>query len=192
VIVGVLSDTHGRWERAAAAVALLQRLGAAAFVHCGDIGGARVLDALAGQRAWLVLGNTDLPEDGLGTYAQSLGLPAPASGPLRIELDGHTLIVAHGHEREFERLVVAHMGSAMPPGVPGAAFLLHGHTHVARAQRLASGAWLVNPGALYRVGVPTVATLDLADASVRFWVVPEPGAPDGPPRSFDPENAVAW
>ena len=51
MILGILSDTHGHARRTAAAVRLLQQLGAEAFVHCGDVGSPDVLDELAGRRA---------------------------------------------------------------------------------------------------------------------------------------------
>ena len=59
VILGILSDTHGFHQRTAHAIALLEQLGASAFVHCGDIGGEAVLDELAGRKAWVVPGNVD-------------------------------------------------------------------------------------------------------------------------------------
>ena len=47
MVLGILSDTHGHARRTAAAVRLLEQLGAEAFVHCGDIGSPDVLDELA-------------------------------------------------------------------------------------------------------------------------------------------------
>jgi predicted phosphodiesterase len=54
VIVGILSDSHGRHERTARAVELLTTQGTEALIHCGDVGGEAVLEALAGRRAWFV------------------------------------------------------------------------------------------------------------------------------------------
>jgi predicted phosphodiesterase len=104
VILGILSDTHGRHERTARAIRLLQGLGAEAFVHCGDVGGERVFDELTGLRAWFVWGNTDLAGAKLRAYVRTLGLPVPENVPLRLEMEGRRIAVFHGHEPQFTRL----------------------------------------------------------------------------------------
>ena len=98
MILGILSDTHGHQHAAAAAVRLLKEAGAEALVHCGDVGGMAVLDELAVLPAWFVRGNTDEPGSLLIEYARSIGITPPMDVPLRIDLDGHSLAVFHGHE----------------------------------------------------------------------------------------------
>jgi putative phosphoesterase len=171
MILGVLADTHGQRQRAAAAIRVLRREGAQAFVHCGDLGSAEVLEELAGLRAWVVCGNVDDPAEPLVRHAQRLGLTAAGSGPLRIELDGRTLVVFHGHESELDRLL-GHLleRGALPPRFGRCDYLLHGHTHLARDVFLGP-VRLINPGALHRASPCTVATLDLSGDRLRFWPV---------------------
>lgn len=177
MILGVLSDTHGDRKRTAAAIGLLRRLGAEAFVHCGDVGSTDVLDELAGQRAWIVLGNTDGNEAAWEHYGDSLGLTV-RSPPLRVTCDGYVLVVFHGHERAFRELINHALESGtLPEGFDGCAYVLHGHTHIA-SDVWAGPVRVVNPGALHRSMLPTVATIDLDRGQVRFWEVNENGAAD--------------
>ena len=186
MILGVLSDTHGHAARASIAVALLKRLGAEAFVHCGDVGGEAVLDALAGTRAWFVWGNTDWADPGLERYAESIGLSLPASMPVRLELGGRKLAVFHGHEPGFGslvRLMEASDGNARAAQLQGATFVLYGHSHQA-ASTVHGGVRFVNPGALHRARTYTVATIDLVTDSVEHWVVADDMSPTARPQRY--------
>jgi putative phosphoesterase len=171
LILGILSDTHGRRARTAVALRLLQQVGAEAFVHCGDVGGADVLDELAGLRAWAVYGNMDQPDAAALAASSAPGLTIARQGPLRIELDGRMLAVFHGHEAEFGRWLAAlEHRATLPAKVAPCDYILHGHTHVPRDLRIGS-VRLVNPGALERAAVHTVATLDLRSDTLEFWQV---------------------
>lgn len=133
-----------------AGVNLLKARGAGAFVHCGDIGTARMLDALAGERAWFVFGNTDVDRAGLRRYAEELGITCLGDFGV-VELSGKRIGVMHGDDFSLRRRLL--LEQALD-------YLLSGHTHVADDTR--SGAMrLINPGALHRARVKTVATLDL-------------------------------
>lgn len=185
MILGLLSDTHGQVTRAAQAVRLLKRVGAEACIHCGDVGGIEVLEQLAGLRAWVVCGNTDCPDARLVCYAESLGLSVTHTGPLRLELDGRSIAAFHGHEPTFVRLThsLAERGDC-PPGFGPCHYVVHGHTHVPDNTRV-GGVRIINPGALHRAAVYTVATLDLGAGDVRFWEVTDDSADTGP-RQFRP------
>lgn len=176
MILGILSDTHGQAVRAGRAVALLRRLGATSFVHCGDVGSEGVFDHLAGLRAWFVWGNTDDPTAYSDRFLASLGLEPPGEQPLRIELCGRKLAVFHGHEPAFSRIVVALQAGglrrvpATVAAADGADYILYGHTHVA-AERRVGPVRLINPGALHRARPYTVATLDLETDTLEHWRV---------------------
>ena len=173
MILGILSDTHGNAAITASAVQVLKAVGAEAFIHCGDVGGAAVLDELAGLRAWFVWGNTDEPEPRLALYARSIGLTPPTGVPLRVQLAGHTLAVFHGHESRFARLAdLAEAGDAnrTEAAVDGARYVLFGHTHT-RYDVRAGAVRFINPGALHRARIHSVATLDLRRDALRFWHV---------------------
>jgi uncharacterized protein len=187
VILGLLSDSHGQVQRTAAAVRLLQRVGAEAFVHCGDVGGIEVLQELAGLRAWVVCGNTDCPDATLVRHAQTLGVAVTHEGPLRLELDGRSLAAFHGHEPAFARLIGAlSEHHKLPADFGPCQYVLHGHTHVPSEGRVGS-VRVINPGALYRAATHTVATLDLHNGKVQFWEVSDdPG--DAGPQEFRPDE----
>ncbi len=171
MILGILSDTHGQRLRVAAAIRLLKQLGTQVFVHCGDIGGAGVLSEFAGLDAVLVMGNTDYPDASLERYAASIGLKLNAAPPLRLQYDRRSIAVFHGHEPQFYALANSLIETGhLPPEADNWDYILHGHTHIASDQRVGRTR-LINPGALHRARVCTVATLDTADDDLKFWRV---------------------
>jgi uncharacterized protein len=180
VILGILSDTHGRAELTACALDTLRSAGAQFFIHCGDLGGESVLDQLAEVQARFVWGNTDEPGELLTDYVRMLGLTMPGSPPLRINLDGKSVAVFHGHEPEFARLAQLADGIDSAPfrRLAAADYILFGHRHVPYDRQCAT-VRVINPGAIHRAQIRTVATLDLARDLVQFWIVD----PDRPPHT---------
>ncbi|MEW6251445.1 MAG: metallophosphoesterase family protein [Planctomycetota bacterium] len=193
MILGVLSDTHGHVLRCQAALRVLERLGAQAFVHCGDVGGLEVIESLRGAlprgaRGWVVCGNTDFADPILVKYGELQGLQIAAEGPLRAEADGRKFVVFHGHENAFGRLLAqVERTGRMPDAFAGAEYVLHGHTHVP-ASRVVGPLRVINPGALHRAVVYTVATLDLHSGELRFWQVSGDGT--GEPVEYQPKQPV--
>lgn len=186
MILGILSDTHGQAARCARAVTLLKQLRAEAFIHCGDVGGEAVFDALAGLRCWFVWGNTDLPTRILEAYAESLGLSPPRATPVRVELAGRAICVYHGHESGFSRvcsLAAEGEGEALARHLAGATHVLYGHTHEAAITRIGP-VRLINPGALHRARPHTVATLDLETDLLEHWIVDDNAPLDSRPRPY--------
>lgn len=156
MLVGVMSDSHGDGDTTAHALALLKARGCQAFFHCGDVCSTSVLEALAGEQAWFVWGNCDHASAEWRPFVQSIGLRWPDS-PLRVELADRSILVAHGHERGFDQF-------SRRSGVD---YLFFGHTH--RYEQFRDGKVVcVNPGALYRARVKTVALVNLATADVVF------------------------
>lgn len=188
MILGILSDTHGQRTRTAAALRLLQQVGAEAFVHCGDVGKPQILDEFAGLRAWVLCGNTDGSDTARRGALGESGVTVSSSGPLRFELEGRALAVFHGHEAEFARWTDAldtHGG--LPPAAGRCDYILHGHTHRARDVRVGE-VRIINPGALYRAAEYTVATLDLQSDTLRFWLVEDHG-PAREPVRYQPDRS---
>ena len=162
MLVGILSDSHGRHLAVRQAMALFDKLGVSHVIHCGDVGSPEVFDEMIGRPCTFVWGNMDFPHDGLLTYAQSLGLPIPQEVPVRLDLDGKRFAIFHGHEPGFnaaiQRLDVD--------------YILHGHTHVACDEKY-NGSRVINPGALHRAARKTVATLDTETDQLTFHEVRE-------------------
>ncbi|NLE58743.1 MAG: metallophosphoesterase family protein [Planctomycetes bacterium] len=154
--LGILSDAHGNAALVRRALLLLDACGAEAFIICGDIGGLHVLEEFGGRRCWFVWGNTDSPDPTWRVQVESMGLPWP-NGPLELRLDGKRIGVFHGNESEFAKAYKQ----------AGLDYLLFGHTH-RQHDGYAGEMRVINPGALHRVRVPTVALLDLATDNLEF------------------------
>lgn len=154
--VGVISDTHGMIERTRQALAVFDRHAVEAICHCGDVGGFDVLQLFVGKRLWFVWGNTDYPDASWRHVLNAWGLAWPDSSPVRLELAGRRIAIAHGHERQFRQLLHN----------PQADYLFYGHSHTRALSRIA-GCTVINPGAIQRTPLPTVAIVDLAADTVQ-------------------------
>jgi len=163
MIVGILSDTHGKADMATAAVQLLIVRGCEYLIHCGDVGGERVLDALAGHPAMFVFGNNDWDRDELARYAKTLGI-ACGDNHGKMTLGGKLAIVTHGDDGRFVNQVL------MDQRVD---YLFLGHSHVPMDRRQGK-VRVINPGALYRAAEKTVAVLDTETDRLEFLVVRQP------------------
>lgn len=155
--LGILSDSHGRLLALRAGLRLLEEHGAEAFIHCGDIGGIEAIEELAGRKAWFVWGNTDDAHPPWREHVIALGLPWP-DGPLDLRLGGKRIAVCHGHEPECRRIIEAAEHD----------YLLYGHTHE-RADERIGRMRMINPGALHRVAVKTVALLDTESDTLQYF-----------------------
>ena len=148
--IGILSDSHGRTDTTARAVALLRERGAELLLHLGDIGDEHVIDELIGHNARLVFGNCDWDIADLTRHAQFMGVVVDHPMGL-IEAGGRRIAFTHGHLPELMR-------QALDLEVD---YLLHGHSNELRDERLGRTR-IINPGALQRAARYTAAVLDPA------------------------------
>ncbi|MEM8739705.1 MAG: metallophosphoesterase family protein [Planctomycetota bacterium] len=166
--IGLLSDSHGRADTTERGVEQLLHAGADTLIHLGDIGTVEVLDALCVPHpttdqqlpAHLVFGNTDWDLDSLTEYAQDLDLQVhhPAG---RLDLpQQQQLAFCHGHQQ-------APLDHALADRVK---YLCHGHTHAQADQQLGPTR-LINPGALFRAAVYSVALLDTDQDRLTFFEI---------------------
>ncbi len=161
MLIGILSDSHGHADTVRAALQRLDEAGVERLVHCGDVGGLAVFEAMAGHDVRFVWGNTDWPSEELTSEVERLGIPLPEDVPLLLEWGGKRIAVFHGHEREFRHAVDS----------PDVDYILYGHTHL-KADARRGCARCVNPGALHRATTRTVATLDVKTDKLRFIEIP--------------------
>jgi putative phosphoesterase len=157
--IGILSDTHGRLPAAKAAMELLVSAGCETFIHCGDVGSCDILDLLAGLPSYFVFGNTDYDGEALRQYSQTIGVRCLGSGGV-IRLEKKKLAVTHGDDAEKLRAILADEPD----------YLFTGHTHIAKDIRQGKTRW-INPGALQRAAVKSVAVLDLTNDRLEFLQV---------------------
>ena len=154
--LGIISDTHGRTPRARRAIDLLLARGATRIIHLGDVGSEAVLDLLAGIEATVVFGNCD-DERALARYAGILGIQVVHPAAV-LEVKSRRIGLTHGHlEREVSLLFES-----------GVDFLLHGHTHEIRDERVGRTR-VLNPGALHRASRHTALLLDPASGDAE-WI----------------------
>ena len=159
VLLGILSDSHGRRERLRTAIRLLSEAGAERFVHLGDLEEASSLDDLAGLPVTVVFGNCD-DERELGRTAECLGIESVHPGGV-LEIGSKRVAITHGHlEGELRRL------RGLRPD-----YLLHGHTHE-RKDLIEHGVRTICPGALHRANPHTVALLEVESGRLETIVVP--------------------
>ncbi len=160
MLVGILSDSHGYHLPVRKALACFDALGVEHLIHCGDVGGQEVFDEFVGRSLTFVWGNTDEFDGSTLAYLAAVGLQAPSQSPTTITLDGKRFAVFHGHERGFDAA----------PRKLDVEYICHGHSHVQRDDRIGA-IRIINPGALHRAAVKTVATLDTATDQLTFHTI---------------------
>jgi putative phosphoesterase len=148
--IGILSDTHGNLITATAGVRALEQAGVEFFIHCGDVGSTEVLDLLAGHQSAFVFGNCDWDRRELERYANDIGIQCLANVG-ELELSGKRIAVTHGDDGKIYRRILDEQTCD---------YLFYGHTHI-KADRREGRIRIINPGALHRATVKTVAVVDV-------------------------------
>jgi uncharacterized protein len=166
VLIGILSDTHGCVAITRNAVSQLLARGASHLIHCGDIDTEPILDELVGHSASFVFGNNDFDRPAMRRYGESIGLTCLGSYGV-IELAGKKIAVTHGDDH---RLLSRLTSRANEPGYD---YLFTGHTHVRHDNHLPNGIRWINPGALYRAPIKTVALLDVSSDRLESITISE-------------------
>jgi putative phosphoesterase len=166
MLIGLLSDTHDNAANTAAGLALLRDAGAEALLHAGDLVSPDMLAHFEnlGIPFHFVLGNNEYDPAALRTRASANGLffsPEFAD----VTLGNKRLAVTHGHEGALLSQLIRSGKYA---------YVIHGHTHVRRDERVGPTR-IINPGALHRARVKTVALLDTAADALRFLELPPAG-----------------
>lgn len=151
MLLGVVSDTHGRVETTRAAARMLESLEVECVIHCGDLGSPEIVPLFAAWPAHFVFGNVDDDPHSLRAAIAGAGQTCHERfGTL--ELDGRRIAFLHSDDRrKFDETVASGRWD----------LVCYGHTHVAEQHQ--SGRTLVlNPGALHRARPHSFAIVDLA------------------------------
>lgn len=156
-LVGLVSDTHDALPLVEQAVAFFRDRAVHEVLHLGDITLPETVARFRGLPTRFVRGNNDV-DPALREALRREGFP-----PLDVSwsgvVEGVRVGATHGHLRQ-----------AMAGLQPRVQVLLHGHSHRRRAERV-GGTLVVNPGALFRAHVKTVALLELPEMRVSFYEV---------------------
>ncbi len=149
MLIGVLSDTHSRYQTVSAAVHLLSSRGVEAVIHCGDITDTPTVQLFEKLPIHFVFGNCDVDRVNLRQAMKDIGAVSHEAWG-HLDVDGIHLGWTHGDDQRLFRELEnsGHFD-----------FLFYGHSHMAKQHR--SGKTLVvNPGALQRARVKTFVILD--------------------------------
>jgi uncharacterized protein len=159
--IGILSDTHDKFDRTRVAIDLLCAEGAEVLFHCGDLIGPPIVAACAVLPCYFTFGNNDADSVlELRQAAIEFGASCVGWGDV-VELAGKRIGLVHGHLTTDLRRVLA-----MNP-----AYVLSGHSHVSGDAQVGM-VRRINPGALHRAAQFTVAILGLESDQLQFLSVP--------------------
>lgn len=153
--LGLVSDTHDALAPSLVAARFFQERRCDLVLHLGDVMTGVTVDAFAGLPMRFLRGNND-EEASLASSIAKHGFP-PLSDAWVETVAGVRVAAHHGHAAPW-------LGNAEP------AVLLHGHTHRFRCERVGR-TLVVNPGALHRARVRTIALMDLPSLEVHFFEV---------------------
>ena len=129
---------------------MFESLGVDTVLHCGDIGSADVIELFAAWPTHFVFGNCDYDHAGLAAAIRGAGQTCHGMfGDLA--LDGVRVALLHSHEQRRFR-------ETIDSGDYG--LVCYGHTHVAAIDRYGE-TLVVNPGAIYRSSLHSVASVEL-------------------------------
>lgn len=158
MLLGLVSDTHDDEAHARAAAAFLRGRPCALVLHLGDVTTRAGVAPFAGLPMRFLRGNNDDPDD-LAPVLAEHGFP-PLADAWTGTLEGVRVAAHHGHR---------------PPRLDAEPdLLLHGHTHRRRRETLGR-TLVVNPGALHRARVKSLALVELPAREVRFFEVTPAG-----------------
>jgi putative phosphoesterase len=161
--IALLSDTHDNARTTVAAVELLRTQRPEMYLHAGDLVSPAMLDHFAGLGApfHLVLGNNEYDPAALRARALAMGLHFHPSHA-EVRAGEKHIAMTHGHDGALLRQLL---------GSGAYHYLIHGHTHVRRDERVGNTR-IINPGAVHRARVKSVALLDTEADSVQFLELP--------------------
>ncbi|MBM81078.1 MAG: YfcE family phosphodiesterase [Planctomycetaceae bacterium] len=148
--IGIISDTHGHVNFATQGVRALREQDVEQVIHCGDIGSTTIIELFDGLSTHFVFGNVDWDQDGLKDEIAACGQTCHDEMGTA-SWAGREIAFLHSHDRNRYLETIQSQKYDL---------VCYGHTHKAEKHR--DGKTLVlNPGALYRTSVRSVAVVDL-------------------------------
>ena len=160
MLVGILADTHDELKRTEHAVAVLQEAGAELLIHCGDLIGPEIIRVCSALPLYFAFGNHDCD------MVRELEIAAARQRATCLAWGGEfiaadrRIAVVHGHlTMDLQPLL-----DSQPD------YLLSGHSHTTH-DFYVEGTRRINPGALHRAEVYSVATLDVISDKLEFHTI---------------------
>lgn len=158
-MLGLVSNSDGRAEAVADAVDVFNASGVDTVIHCGDVGGRHVLDAMAPIGGAFVWGDRDKDRMVLLRHAQKVGIVCWGLFG-EIEQDGKRIAVLHGDDKKILRRILDEQQYD---------FVLYGHEFEVE-DKTVGRTRVINPGALH--GAPSRSAAIFDPASGKVTIVP--------------------
>ena len=160
--IGLLSDTHDNLENTLEAVRLFSREQVSTLLHCGDVCGPAIVEALDGFSVYIAMGNMDRVHS-LGFAVEALQGSGRLDRCHQLVLGGVPIAMVHGHQEGLLNSLVYSSDYA---------YLFCGHTHT-RMDRTVGSTRVVNPGALggRRKEHRSVCIVDLENDRVDYYPI---------------------
>jgi uncharacterized protein len=157
--IGIISDTHDHLGNLERALQILKSEGVTTLLHCGDVCGPGILQALVGFDVRIARGNMDR-HPGLIQIAEEMLGRGGLARLHRFTLNGYAAAMLHGNDEEQLGMLIA-SGQYT--------YVFHGHTH-RRSERKVGRTQVINPGALggMRHEQRSFCILDLTTNETRF------------------------
>ena len=154
--IGIISDTHGRVEWTRLALAVFEAEHVERVIHCGDIGSVSVIELFTRWETHFVFGNVDHEHNAMRSKIEAAGNICHGRFA-DVEWDGQRIAIVHGDD--FRRLQATIQSQQF-------GLVCTGHTHQRSFETIGTTR-VLNPGAIDRVGVASVAVVDLEGMSIR-------------------------
>jgi putative phosphoesterase len=158
--IGIVSDTHSRYEIVETALGMLQARNVNYLIHCGDIEDSETVWLFQGFTVHFTFGNSDTERTELQQAIHGIGATLH-EGWGCLELNGVKLAFTHGDDKRL-------MHDLEQSGAFD--YIFHGHTHQAVDYRKGSTR-IINPGALHRARPKTFVILNLKTGQAESVVV---------------------
>ncbi|MGL4594126.1 MAG: YfcE family phosphodiesterase [Thermoguttaceae bacterium] len=158
--IGVLSDTHDRFDATRLAIRIFENQGVSALLHCGDVVSEEMISLFNTIPTHFVFGNMDRASFAIQRAAQSAG-HTHHDWFGEIEIDEKKIAFLHGHHED--RLEQARHSQKWD-------LICFGHTHQVLLT-LFGKTLLLNPGGFTRVAIPSVSIVDLPTMEVERFAV---------------------
>jgi len=136
--LGILSDTHNNLKNLETALDHLRGEGVETIIHCGDLTGVEVAQAMQGFRVICVLGNGDIASGEIRQTLAGIGPENYTGMVYRGRIGGARIAATHGHlPGQVEELVRCGEFD----------YVFNGHSHQHKEETIGFTR-LINPGAL--------------------------------------------
>src|SRR5213080_3236887 len=100
--IGIVSDTHNRYQTVAKALELLRQRNVEMILHCGDIEDGEMVQMFQGLPTHFVFGNCDSDRDELRHTMEACGLTLHEPFG-HLELEGRKIAWIHSDDRRLFR-----------------------------------------------------------------------------------------